>query len=70
LPLPTDRPRPTHRTHHGDSIRFEIPADVHHRLRALARSTGATTFMTLHAAFAVLLARLSGSSDIVIGTPV
>ncbi|XDK95822.1 amino acid adenylation domain-containing protein [Rhodococcus opacus] len=70
LPLPTDRPRPTHRTHHGQSVRFEIPADVHRRLRALARSTGATTFMTLHAAFAVLLARLCDTDDVVIGTPV
>ncbi|MFC9769548.1 amino acid adenylation domain-containing protein, partial [Rhodococcus jostii] len=70
LPLPTDRPRPTHRTHHGESIRFEIPTDVHRRLHALARSTGATTFMTLHAAFAALLARLCDTDDVVIGTPV
>ncbi|PQP10017.1 non-ribosomal peptide synthetase, partial [Rhodococcus opacus] len=70
LPLPTDRPRPTHRTHHGESTRFEIPADVHRRLHALARSTGATTFMTLHAAFAALLARLCDTDDVVIGTPV
>ncbi|RZL72881.1 MAG: amino acid adenylation domain-containing protein, partial [Rhodococcus sp. (in: high G+C Gram-positive bacteria)] len=68
--IPTDRPRPTHRTHHGESVRFEIPADVHRRLHALARGTGATTFMTLHAAFAALLARLCDTDDIVIGTPV
>ncbi|MGW4341019.1 non-ribosomal peptide synthetase, partial [Rhodococcus koreensis] len=70
LPLPTDRPRPTHRTHHGESVRFEIPANVHRHLHALARGTGATTFMTLHAAFAALLARLCDTDDIVIGTPV
>ncbi|TQC39079.1 amino acid adenylation domain-containing protein, partial [Rhodococcus sp. WS4] len=54
----------------GESVRFEIPADVHRRLHALARATGATTFMTLHAAFAALLARLCNTDDIVIGTPV
>ncbi|MDI9951305.1 non-ribosomal peptide synthetase, partial [Rhodococcus sp. IEGM 1305] len=70
LPLPTDRPRPTHRTHHGDRVVFHIGRDLHRSLVALARQNNSTLFMAIHAVFAVLLARLSGSSDIVIGTPV
>ncbi|MDV7085983.1 non-ribosomal peptide synthetase, partial [Rhodococcus opacus] len=70
LPLPTDRPRPTHRTHHGDRVAFHIGRDLHRSLLTLARQNNSTLFMAIHAVFAVLLARLSGSSDIVIGTPV
>ncbi|WFR74640.1 condensation domain-containing protein [Prescottella defluvii] len=49
---------------------FEIPADVHRSLAALARREGATMFMAAHAALAVLLAKLSGTDDIAIGTPI
>ncbi|WKN59553.1 amino acid adenylation domain-containing protein [Rhodococcus opacus] len=69
-PSPTDRPRPTHRTHHGDRVAFRIGRDLHRSLSTLARQNNSTLFMAIHALFAVLLARLSGSSDIVIGTPV
>ena len=40
------------------------------RLRALGQNRGATLFMTLLAAFGVLLSRYSGQSDLVIGTPI
>ncbi|MFC9760923.1 amino acid adenylation domain-containing protein, partial [Rhodococcus jostii] len=70
LPLPTDRPRPTHRTHHGDRVTFRIGRDLHRSLLAIARQNNSTLFMTIHAVFAILLARLSGSTDIAIGTPV
>ncbi|RVW06846.1 amino acid adenylation domain-containing protein [Prescottella agglutinans] len=70
LDLPADRPRPTVATNAGASYRFSIDADLSSRLDAVAREHGATTFMVVHAALSVLLARLSGTSDIVIGTPV
>ncbi|NME81103.1 non-ribosomal peptide synthase/polyketide synthase [Rhodococcus sp. 105337] len=70
LPLPTDRPRPAHRTFHGDIVRFTLDADLHRRISALAAAHSATVFMTVHAALAVLLARLSGTDDIAVGTPV
>ncbi|MFZ2530684.1 MAG: amino acid adenylation domain-containing protein, partial [Rhodococcus sp. (in: high G+C Gram-positive bacteria)] len=70
LALPTDRPRPPHRSFHGDTVHFTVPADVHSRLRELAARHGTTLFMTMHAALSVLLARLSGSDDITIGTPI
>uniref|UniRef100_UPI003CC80DA8 non-ribosomal peptide synthetase n=1 Tax=Nocardia gipuzkoensis TaxID=2749991 RepID=UPI003CC80DA8 len=70
LPLPADRPRPAVPSHEGAAVDFVIRPEVAAGLRALARRSGATLFMTLHAAFAATLARLSGSADIVIGTPV
>uniref|UniRef100_UPI000B130459 non-ribosomal peptide synthetase n=1 Tax=Nocardia amamiensis TaxID=404578 RepID=UPI000B130459 len=70
LPLPTDRPRPAVASQRGAAVDFTIPPEVTAGLRALARRGGATLFMTLHAAFAATLARLSGSADIVIGSPV
>ncbi|MEC3919457.1 non-ribosomal peptide synthase/polyketide synthase [Nocardia sp. CDC160] len=70
LELPTDRPRPAIATGRGAKVAVELPADLHSRLAETARAEGVTTFMLLHAALAVLLSRLSGVSDIVIGTPV
>ncbi|MFC7448877.1 amino acid adenylation domain-containing protein, partial [Rhodococcus daqingensis] len=69
LSLPTDRARPTQRTLRGDRIGFRIDADLHRALRSTARRGNSTLFMTIHAALAVLLARLSGTDDIAVGTP-
>lgn len=68
LDLPTDRPRGG--VARGGGCDFRIPADVADRLRALARTEGATLFMTALSAFYVLLGRYSGQHDIVVGTPV
>ncbi|MES2936867.1 MAG: non-ribosomal peptide synthase/polyketide synthase [Pseudomonadota bacterium] len=70
LELPTDRPRPTVRTHHGAVHDFELPARLTGKLKELAQARGATLFMLLQAAFTVLLHRLSGQDDISIGTPI
>ncbi|WP_430333761.1 amino acid adenylation domain-containing protein [Rhodococcus sp. ACT016] len=70
IDLPADRPRPAVATNAGASYRFSIDAELSARLDAVARERGATTFMVVHAALSVLLARLSGTSDIAIGTPV
>ncbi|MFD6859888.1 non-ribosomal peptide synthase/polyketide synthase [Rhodococcus sp. NPDC060090] len=70
LPLPTDRPRPAQQSFRGDVVRFPIDAALHQRLTRLAAAHGTTVFMAMHAALAVLLARLSGTSDIAVGSPV
>ncbi|SDH30826.1 non-ribosomal peptide synthase domain TIGR01720/amino acid adenylation domain-containing protein [Rhodococcus triatomae] len=70
LDLPFDRPRPTVRSLRGASHGFTVPASVHREVVALARRRGVTPFMVLHAALATTLARLSGTDDIAIGTPV
>ncbi len=69
LELPTDRPRPQMQTYCGDSIDFGIDAQLTREIGAFARGHEATLFMVLQAALAVVLSRLCGSDDIVIGTP-
>ncbi|WP_217997550.1 non-ribosomal peptide synthetase [Gordonia namibiensis] len=70
LPLPTDRPRPPVASQRGGRVTAEIPADLAARISAASRDRGITDFMTIHAALAILLARLSASRDIAISTPV
>ncbi|MFD6292994.1 condensation domain-containing protein, partial [Streptomyces sp. NPDC060205] len=70
LELPTDRPRPAVRRSEGAATRFTVSAETADALRAVARESGATMFMTLLAAFDVLLSRYAGSDDVVVGTPV
>ncbi|WP_415974020.1 non-ribosomal peptide synthase/polyketide synthase [Rhodococcus sp. 077-4] len=70
LALPTDRPRPPSQSFRGDTVRFTVDAGVHEGLAELARAQHATLFMVVHSAFAVFLAKLSGSEDIAIGTPI
>ncbi|MBF6484426.1 amino acid adenylation domain-containing protein, partial [Nocardia otitidiscaviarum] len=70
LDLPADRPRPSIASGRGAVYTFEIDAALHARLTELAHDSGASPFMVVHGALAALLARLSGTDDIVIGTPV
>ncbi|NKY52405.1 amino acid adenylation domain-containing protein [Nocardia vermiculata] len=70
LDLPADRPRPQVASGRGAEYSFEIAPELHQRLEDLAQRTGASLFMVVHAAFAIVLARSSGTDDITIGTPV
>jgi amino acid adenylation domain-containing protein len=70
LELPTDRPRPAVQDYAGASVGFELDAELTANLKALSQRHGTTLFMTLLASWAALLSRLSGQSDVVIGTPV
>ena len=70
LALPADRPRPPVRSSRGARRRFELGHELSDRLTELSRREGATLFMTLHAAFDVLLYRYTGSADIVVGSPI
>ncbi|MES2295470.1 MAG: amino acid adenylation domain-containing protein [Pseudomonadota bacterium] len=70
LTLPWDRPRPPVQGHRGATHQFRIAGAATAALNALARSEASTLFMTLTAAFKVLLARYSGQDDICIGTPI
>lgn len=69
LELPTDRPRPAIQTFRGLSQSFLLTKELSGSLLSLARQADATPFMTLLAAFYVLLYRYTGQSDIVLGTP-
>ncbi|AOW99701.1 hypothetical protein BJP34_09735 [Moorena producens PAL-8-15-08-1] len=68
LDLPTDRPRPSVQTYQGKTQRFCINTDLTDKLQILSCQLGTTLFMTLQAAFATLLYRYSGQSDILIGS--
>ncbi|HEV2733974.1 MAG TPA: condensation domain-containing protein, partial [Longimicrobiaceae bacterium] len=70
LELPTDRPRPRVLDPRGARVRAGLPAEVTRGLRALARREGATAFITLLAAWQVLLSRYAGQEDVSVGTPV
>ena len=70
LELPTDRPRPPVPSYQGAHLTFDLPAPLTQALKELSRREGATLFMTLLAAFQVLLHRYSGQEDIAVGTPI
>ncbi|MBC8953403.1 non-ribosomal peptide synthetase [Xenorhabdus sp. PB62.4] len=70
LSLPTDRPRPAVQTYVGSQVPFHLDASVLTSLKALGQRHNTTLFMTVLAAWSIVLARLSGQDDIVIGTPV
>jgi amino acid adenylation domain-containing protein len=70
LSLPTDRPRPAVQSHRGAEAAVRLPPELLDALRALGRREGATLYMTLLAAFALLLSRWAGEDDVVVGSPV
>ncbi len=70
LELPTDHPRPAVQTFNGQTKRFEIAPRLAEHLQDFSRRSGTSLFMTLYAAFAVLLSRYSGQGDIVVGTSI
>ncbi|MEV6508467.1 amino acid adenylation domain-containing protein [Streptomyces sp. NPDC051642] len=69
LELPTDRPRPTEQQYAGGRAEFSLDIEVTAGLRSLARQHGATPFVAVLASWAILLSRLSGQEDIVVGSP-
>ncbi|MFD0904194.1 amino acid adenylation domain-containing protein [Actinomadura sediminis] len=65
--LPFDRPRPAEPSHRGGLVPFRLPAAG---ARRLARDTGTSVFMVLHAAVAALLRRAGAGDDIALGSPI
>ncbi|MCP5054279.1 MAG: AMP-binding protein, partial [bacterium] len=70
LQLPADYPRPTVRSFEGDFINSRLSVEESRALSALALETGSTSFMVLLSLTTILLSKVSGQEDIVIGTPV
>ncbi|MCX4750084.1 amino acid adenylation domain-containing protein [Kitasatospora sp. NBC_01287] len=70
LSLPTDRPRPPVKTYNGAREVFRCPPALVDKLHAVATQHGATLYMTLLAAYNVVLHRYTQQTDIAVGTVV
>ncbi|MHA3735612.1 non-ribosomal peptide synthase/polyketide synthase [Pseudomonas sp. Eth.TT006] len=70
LLLPTDRPRPAQQDYAGSSVAVLLDERLSAGLKALGQRHGVTMYMTLMSAWAMLLSRLSGQAEVVIGSPV
>ncbi|ERT10386.1 non-ribosomal peptide synthetase, partial [Photorhabdus temperata] len=69
LDLPTDRPRPPQQSFAGNIWPVSLDVELTRSLKRLSEQQGVTLFMTLLAAWATVLSRLSGQEDLIIGTP-
>jgi amino acid adenylation domain-containing protein len=67
--LPVDRPRPQAPTHQGSSESLRIDLEVAARLRQTAAAHGVSLYTLLLTAFQVLLSRLTGQEEVVVGSP-
>jgi len=70
LNLPTARPRLANQTSGGATQLLELPKSLSEALEALSQQEGVTLFMTLLAAFQILLHRYTQQEDIVVGSPI
>ncbi|GAA0983215.1 hypothetical protein GCM10009555_054570 [Acrocarpospora macrocephala] len=70
LDLPTDFPRPPEQRWEGAASDVWVDAELTEALTLLGRKHGATRYMTMLAAFQVLLSRFSGQEDFAVGSPV
>ncbi|WP_327101316.1 amino acid adenylation domain-containing protein [Nocardia vinacea] len=70
LELPADRPRPAVQSMRSADVDFTLDSQLHGAIIEFAATNNVSVFMVVHAALAALLARLGGTDDVVIGTPV
>ena len=70
LVLPTDRPYPAVADYRGASVVVDWPVELQQQVRRVAGEHNATSFMVMQAALAVLLSKISASSDVAVGFPI
>ncbi|HLJ26156.1 MAG TPA: non-ribosomal peptide synthase/polyketide synthase [Candidatus Angelobacter sp.] len=70
LDLPTDFPRPLLQSQRGSTFRSSIPLELTVELKQISLQHGTTLYMTLLAAFQVLMSRYSRQYDIATGSPI
>jgi amino acid adenylation domain-containing protein len=68
LSLPVDRPYPEKQTYKGNKLTLNLSSQLTENVRMMTRSKGVTLFMTLLAAYEVLLFHLTKQADMVVGT--
>ncbi|MCP4150496.1 MAG: amino acid adenylation domain-containing protein, partial [bacterium] len=69
LELPTDYLRPAELDFSGDNVRFEIEGKTAQAIRAFAIKEDASLFVILLTAYNILLAKLTGQENIIVGSP-
>jgi iturin family lipopeptide synthetase A len=69
LELPVDRVRPSEVTYGGERQEIVLKPELNTALRHLGAAHSSSIFMVLFAAYGVLMHRLSGQDDVVIGVP-
>ena len=69
LNLPTDKPRPPVQTYNGSSVKFGLSKQLTRKLKELAKQEQVTLYTLVLAAYNVLLNRLSGQEEILVGSP-
>jgi amino acid adenylation domain-containing protein len=67
LNLPIDYPRPFVQSFEGNTVEFPLTVKESQTLKAVAKETNATLFMSMLAVFNILLSKLSGQEDIIVG---
>ncbi len=70
LELPTDRPRPARKSFNGSTVYHHIDRSLHERIKRYSKRSGVTAFATLLSSLQIVLARLTGQTDICIAVPV
>ncbi|NOQ26618.1 MAG: amino acid adenylation domain-containing protein, partial [Bacteroidales bacterium] len=70
LDLPTDYPRPAIQEHEGASLRFVLSKEETENIRAFAKENDTTLYMSVLSIFTLLLSKLSGQKDIIVGSPI
>ncbi|MCY8068873.1 lichenysin non-ribosomal peptide synthetase LicA [Bacillus haynesii] len=69
LTLPTDHPRPSVQTFEGSRLSFALKPELVQQLRRLAKETESTLYMVLAASYSAFLSKLSGQSEVIVGSP-
>ena len=70
IDLPTDYSRPLVKRYEGDKVGFALSSEQTERLKKISGNAGGTMFMTTLSLYYILLRKLTGQDDLVIGTPV
>lgn len=70
LALPTDYPRPQVQRFNGSYRALDLTEELLMKLRDVSARRGCTLFMTLLAAFKILLGRYAGQDDVAVGVPI
>ncbi|NOQ28047.1 MAG: amino acid adenylation domain-containing protein, partial [Bacteroidales bacterium] len=70
LNLPLDYVRPSMQSHEGATVSFVLSKEETEGIRIFTKENDLTLYMSLLSVFSILLSKLSGQDDIIVGTPI